>query len=85
MLTKIHYLELLHLSGQKFPVAVCDNIRIAKSKVVSGNKWRGYTASIRRYFYGVQLLTTGEGIPIAFCFTPGKQADVKASDKLIRK
>ena len=41
---------------------------------------------MRRYFYGVkvQLLVTGSGIPIAFCFTPGKQADVKGLDKIIR-
>jgi hypothetical protein len=44
-----------------FPVSFCDNIRIIKSRLVNGSKWRGYTASMRRYFYGikVQLVTTG--------------------------
>ena len=39
---------------------------------------------MRSYFYGikVQLVTTGEGIPIAFHFTVGKAADVKALDKI---
>ncbi|WP_297888677.1 transposase [uncultured Capnocytophaga sp.] len=39
---------------------------------------------MRSYFYGikVQLVTTGEGIPIAFHFTVGKTADVKALDKI---
>lgn len=77
----------MHYIIDSFPVAVCDNIRIMKSKLIKGEKWRGYTASMKRYFYGVkvQLLTTGNGIPIAFHFTPGKQADVKALDKILRE
>jgi hypothetical protein len=75
----------MHYIIDSFPVAVCDNIRILQSKLVKGKKWRGYTASMRRYFYGVkvQLLVTGSGIPIAFCFTPGKQADVKSLERII--
>lgn len=75
----------LHYIIDSFPVAVCDNIRIMNSKIVEGEKWRGYTASMRRYFYGVkvQLLTTGSGIPVAFCFTPGKQADIKSLEKMV--
>jgi hypothetical protein len=68
-----------------FPVAACDNIRIIRSKLLKGNKWRGYTASMRRYFYGVkvQLLITRSGVPIRFCFVPGKQADAKALARMI--
>ena len=75
----------MHYILDSFPVAVCDNIRIAKSKLLTGKKWRGYTASMHRYFYGVkvQLLTTGSGIPVGFFFVPGKQADVKALEKII--
>lgn len=38
-------------------------------------------------FYGVkvQLLTTKDGIPIAFHFTPGKTGDAKAIGKMIDK
>jgi len=70
-----------------FPVAVCNNMRIANSKIVTDKKWRGYTASMRNYFYGVkvQLLTTKNGIPIAFHFTPGRTADAKALGKMIDK
>lgn len=70
-----------------FPVAVCNNMRIANCKILKDNKWRGYTASMRNYFYGVkvQLLTTKDGIPIAFHFTPGKTGDVKALGKMIDK
>jgi len=76
----------LHYIIDSFPVAVCDNIRIMNSKLVQGNKWRGYTASMKRYFYGVkvQLLTTGSGIPVAFCFTPGNKGDVKSLERIIQ-
>jgi len=76
----------LHYIIDSFPVAVCDNIRIVNCKLVQGEKWRGYTASMRRYFYGVkvQLLVTGSGIPVAFCFTPGNRGDVKSLEKIIQ-
>ncbi|QYS92027.1 IS982 family transposase [Flavobacterium covae] len=70
-----------------FPVAVCNNMRISNCKILKEEKWRGYTASMRNYFYGVkvQLLTTKNGIPIAFHFTLGKTADAKALGKMIDK
>jgi len=69
-----------------FPVAACDNIRILRSKLLRGKKWRGYTASMRRYFYGVkvQLLISRTGVPIRFCFVPGKQGDAKALERMIK-
>ena len=36
-------------SIDSFPVMVCDNIRIAKCKIVIGKEYRGYSASKRRY------------------------------------
>ncbi len=33
-----------------FPVAVCDNIRISRSRIIKGKQWRGKQASMRRYF-----------------------------------
>ena len=33
-----------------FPVAVCDNIRISRSKLVSSEDYRGFIASKKRYF-----------------------------------
>jgi hypothetical protein len=67
-----------------FPVAVCDNIRISRSKLLKGEQWRGRQASMRRYFYGVkvQVLTTSDGIPVEFCFVPGSENDVLALRKL---
>lgn len=67
-----------------FPVAVCDNIRISRSKMLKGKQWRGKHCSMRRYFYGVkvQVLATADGIPVEFCFVPGSESDVKALGKL---
>jgi hypothetical protein len=67
-----------------FPVAVCDNIRISRSKLLQGKQWRGKQCSMRRYFYGVkvQVLTTAGGIPVEFCFVPGSESDVQALKKL---
>ncbi|WP_281238264.1 IS982 family transposase [Flavobacterium praedii] len=77
----------MHYIIDSFPVAVCNNMRIANCKILKEKKWRGYTASMRNYFYGVkvQLLTTKDGIPIAFHFTPGKTGDAKALGKMIDK
>ena len=54
----------MHYIIDSFPVAVCNNMRIVNCKIVTDKKWRGYTASMRSYFYGVkvQLLTTKDGI-----------------------
>jgi len=66
-----------------FPVAACDNIRIARSKLLKGNQWRGKWSAMRRYFYGVKVqVLTLKGIPVEFCITPGSQNDVKALHKL---
>ncbi len=49
-----------------FAVPICDNIRIFQVKILKSEDYRGYTASKKRYFYGVkvQLLTTKSGIPV---------------------
>lgn len=67
-----------------FPVAVCDNIRISRCKIVKGKQWRGRQSSMRRYFYGVkvQMMVTSNGIPVEFGFVPGCEADVQALKKL---
>ena len=67
-----------------FPVAVCDNMRISRCKLIKGKQWRGRHSSMRRYFYGVrvQVLTIASGIPVEFCFVPGNANDVQALKKL---
>ena len=60
-----------------FPVAVCDNMRIKCCKLLKGKDYHGYTASKRRYFYGfkVQLVVTGDGVPVDFYVHAGAEAD----------
>ena len=38
-----------------FPVPICDNIRISRSKIFQGEEFRGYMPSKRRYFYGIRV------------------------------
>lgn len=61
-----------------FPVAVCDNIRISRCKLLRGKQWRGKQCSMRQYFYGVkvQVLVNSSGIPVEFGFVPGCESDV---------
>ena len=58
---------------------MCDNIRIPKVRLVQSEEYRGYIASKKRYFYGiwVQLLATGDGIPVEFAFLPGAANGVR--------
>ena len=62
-----------------FPVSICDNIRISRSKIVHSEEFRGKIASRRRYFYGVKIfvMTTSYGIPVEAAFLPGSSHDVK--------
>jgi hypothetical protein len=67
-----------------FPVAVCDNIRIARCRIVRGEQFRGKCVAKRRYFYGVkvQVLTTASGIPVEFALLPGRASDTRGLDVL---
>jgi len=71
-------------SLDSFPLAVCDNIRINRCRLASGEDYRGYVASKRRYFYGVrvQMMVTVEGIPVEFAIMPGKLSDVSGLAEL---
>lgn len=88
------FITLFHLLGQtwkmlnteaiyvidSFPVAVCDNIRIRRSKIYSDENFRGYQASKKRYFYGlkIHLMVTQDGQPVECFLTPGSFGDVDA-------
>jgi DDE family transposase len=63
-----------------FPIAVCDNIRIRRSKIYSHEDFRGYQASKKRYFYGlkIHLMVTQNGQPVECFLTPGGFGDVDA-------
>jgi hypothetical protein len=67
-----------------FPVALCDNIRISRCRIVKDELYRGKISSKRRYFYGVrvQLLATSDGIPLEFCILPGACSDLQGLAQL---
>ena len=62
------------------PIAVCDNIRIRRSKIYSKEDFRGYQASKKRYFYGlkIHLMVTQDGQPVECFLTHGGFGDVDA-------
>jgi hypothetical protein len=68
-----------------FPLAVCHNIRISRSKLLKGELYRGLCASKHQYFYGVkvQVITTAGGIPVECCFVPGSEHDSEAISQLL--
>lgn len=78
------FFKALNLSGEylidSFPVAVCDNIRIGRSRLVKGEEYRGKIASKRRFFFGfrIQLVTTRDKQPVQFFILPGSYVDVTA-------
>jgi hypothetical protein len=63
-----------------YPIAACDNIRIPRAKIYTAAQYRGYTASKRRYFYGlkIHILVTKEGHPVEFFLTPGSFDDTSS-------
>ena len=62
-----------------FPVAVCQNIRIWRSKIYKGEDFRGYIASKKQYFYGlkVHMVTNKNGAPVEFSLAAGSESDIK--------
>jgi hypothetical protein len=63
-----------------YPIAVCDNYRIPRSKIYSDEDKRGYIASKKRYFYGIRIhiMVTEYGEPVEFFLAPGSMSDTHA-------
>lgn len=61
-----------------FPIPVCDNIRIRRCRLYEGERFRGYIASKKRYFYGlrVHMVVSAEGGgPVEFFLEAGSKND----------
>lgn len=56
-----------------FPVSVCKNIRICKSKIIKGKELRGYNTPKHEFFYSfkIHVAITKEDIPVEFIATVG--------------
>jgi len=63
-----------------FTLAVCDNMRMRRSKIYSHDDFRGYPASKKRYFDGrtMPLMVPQDGQPVACVLTPGGWGEVDA-------
>lgn len=63
-----------------YPIAVCDNDRIPRCRLYTGEEWRGYIPSKKRYFYGVRvhILITELGHPVEFFLAPASMSDTTA-------
>lgn len=63
-----------------YPIMVCDNYRIQRSKIYHGEDFRGYLPSKKRYFYGlrIHLMVTEQGEPVEFFLAPGAVSDLRA-------
>lgn len=63
-----------------FPVSVCRNIRINRSKILQNEAYRGYNSSKKEYFYGlkIQVVVCEDGSPVAYYITAGSITDITA-------
>jgi hypothetical protein len=61
-----------------FPILSCENMRIFRSRLYSGEEFRGYAASKKRFFYGVKahILVTVKGQPVECILAPGAENDL---------
>lgn len=66
-----------------FPIAVCQNARISRSRIFTHKVFRGKHSSLGRYFYGVRVhILTVQGVPVELCIVPGSENDTNALYKL---
>lgn len=63
-----------------YPILVCDNYRIPRSKIYHGEDFRGYIPSKKRLFYGlrIHMMVTEQGEPVEFFLAPGAFSDTSA-------
>lgn len=68
-----------------FPVEACHLARMQHCHLLKGKAFFGYCAAKRQYFYGVrvQVITTGDGIPVEVCFVAGAEHDSRALGRLL--
>ena len=67
-----------------FPLACCQNYKRFHCKLFPGKQFHGYTASKKKYFFGIKvhMIVNAQGIPIEFVFTPGSEADIRGLHRL---
>jgi len=60
------------------------NVIHVKEVCLVVEEFRGYSASKRRYFYGIrmQVIVTVEGLPVECCILPGNLSDIQGLAEL---
>jgi hypothetical protein len=73
-----------HFLVDSFPIAICHPIRSSRRNLFRGKKYIGYNASKKMWFTGlkVHVLTTYQGQPKEFLFSPASTHDLKALKKM---
>jgi len=63
-----------------FPLEAFQNHKSWRAKRFSDKKYHGYSASKKRYFFGIKIhmIVDIDGIPVEFFITPGSVADIRA-------
>jgi hypothetical protein len=77
---KSHHQVAEHLTAGRLRY---DNIRISRAKIYQNEAYRGYIASKRRYFYGLEIhiMVTKRREPAEFFISPGSFSDVACLDQ----
>jgi hypothetical protein len=80
--TLSEYFKRNHTSNEyvvdSFPIPVCENVRIFRAKIFSGEQYRGYSASKKRFFYGLKahVIVTTNQEPVECVLAPGSENDI---------
>ena len=63
---------------------MCHNIPICRCKLLQGKEYWGWIPGKQQYFYGVrvQVIVTGDGVPVEVCFVPVSANDAQAIQRL---
>lgn len=61
-----------------FPVSVCRNIRMSRSRIFRNENFRGYNVSKKEYFYGVKttVIANLSGHALKMIIAPGSEHDL---------
>jgi len=61
-----------------FPISVCQNLRIMRSRLLQGKEYHGYNANKQCYFYGFKclLVVRESGLPVQLSIAPGSKHDL---------
>jgi hypothetical protein len=67
-----------------FPVKAYETHKSFKARIFRGKTYHGYSASKKAYFFGIKvhMIVDEKGIPIEFCFTPGRSTDIEGLKEL---